>query len=202
NYVKIALQTARAADPVPKLYIEEYGAEPVNAKSNALYALVQTLKTSGIPIDGVGFEGHITAGSLPNIASVTANVARFVSLNLDWAFTRAFPRPIDAPSDPPRANFRHCHTFAELGVRIVNGAVTRSRQLEDYVALFIVCLNSPKCVGAVSSGIVDTYTIEGTSFWGGPSWTETLFDANYQTVLAYYGIADKLTTATLNGSYA
>lgn len=96
NYVKIALQAARAADPAAKLYIEEYSAQPVNAKSNALYALVQTLKTSGIPIDGVGFEGHVTAGQSPNIASVTTNVARFVSLGLDWAFTRAFPETIDS----------------------------------------------------------------------------------------------------------
>lgn len=98
--MKIALQAARAADPVPKLYIEEYGAEPVNAKSTALFALVQTLKTSGIPIDGVGFEGHITAGQPPNIGSVMSNVARFVSLNVDWAFTRTFPEATSTPRDP------------------------------------------------------------------------------------------------------
>lgn len=179
NYVKIALQAARAADPAAKLYIEEYSAQPLNAKSNALYALVQTLKTSGVPIDGVGFEGHITAGQSPNIASVTANVARFVSLGLDWAFT-------------------------QLGARILDvvPVVTRSQQRDDYVALVLVCLNSPKCIGVLTSGIVDAYLFEGTgNFFGGPNWTEALFDANYQTVLAYYGIADKLTTATLDGSY-
>lgn len=54
----------------------------------------------------------------------------------------------------------------------------------------------------LTSGIVDAYLFEGTgNFFGGPNWTEALFDANYQTVLAYYGIADKLTTATLDGSY-
>ncbi|KAG8901662.1 hypothetical protein FRC01_009780, partial [Tulasnella sp. 417] len=61
--------------------------------------------------------------------------------------------------------------------------------------------NSARCVGVVTSGIIDTITIEGTGSWGGPTWTETLFDANYVTVLAYYGIADSLAIATLDGAY-
>ncbi|KIO17875.1 glycoside hydrolase family 10 protein [Tulasnella calospora MUT 4182] len=176
NYVTIALKAARAADPNAKLYIEEYNAEPVNAKSNALYSLAQTLKVSGVPLDGIGFEGHVVAGQIPTIGNVMANVGRFTSLGLDWAFT-------------------------QLGVRIVNGGASVSRQMEDYIAMLSVCLNSARCVGVVTSGIVDTITIEGTGVWGGPSWTETLFDTNYNTVPAYYGIANSLTLATINGNY-
>ncbi|KAG8904146.1 hypothetical protein FRC01_008849, partial [Tulasnella sp. 417] len=87
NYVTIALKAARAADPNAKLYIEEYGAEPVNAKSNALYALAQQLKLGGVPLDGIGFEGHVVAGQIPNVGSMGTNVSRFVSLGYTWAFT-------------------------------------------------------------------------------------------------------------------
>ncbi|KAG9044796.1 hypothetical protein FS837_007527 [Tulasnella sp. UAMH 9824] len=174
NYVKIALQAARAADPTAKLYIEEYAAQRLSAKSDALFALVQSLKASGVPLDGVAFEGQFSPGDPLNMASVTANTARFAGYG---------------------------NVAVELGVRNINGPITPSQQQDYYVAVVLVCLNSPKCIGVLTSGIVDAYTLYGTSS-GSLSWTETLFDANYQTVLAYYGIADKLATATIDGSYA
>ncbi|KAG8944036.1 hypothetical protein FRC04_002231 [Tulasnella sp. 424] len=177
NYVRIALSAARAADPGAKLYIEELGAEAVNVKSNALYTLAQQLKASGVPLDGIGLEVHVKAGQIPSVSSMTTNVARFASLGLDWAYT-------------------------QMGVRIVNGGVTVSQQTNDYKAMLSVCLDSPRCVGVITSGIVDSITIEGTGVWGGPTWTETLFDANYIPVQAYYGISNSLTAATINGNYS
>ncbi|KAG8894294.1 hypothetical protein FRC00_009168, partial [Tulasnella sp. 408] len=87
NYVAIALQAARAADPNAKLYIEEYGAESVNVKSNALWLLVTQLKINAMPLDGIGFEGQVGAVPPPNVDSMSLNLARCGPLNLDWAFT-------------------------------------------------------------------------------------------------------------------
>ncbi|KAG8943952.1 hypothetical protein FRC00_010857, partial [Tulasnella sp. 408] len=61
NFVTIALQAARAADSNAKLYIEEYGAESVNVKSNALGLLVTQLKINAMPLDGLGFEAQVGA---------------------------------------------------------------------------------------------------------------------------------------------
>ncbi|KAG9044800.1 hypothetical protein FS837_007531 [Tulasnella sp. UAMH 9824] len=176
EFVEIALFAARAADPNAKLYIEEYGVEELNVKSDALYSLAKDLKTKGVPLDGIGFEGHIISTQIPPYTSVHPNTQRFEDLDLDWAFT-------------------------QLGVRIVNGSSTVGRQAEEYYAVLINCMLSTRCVGVLTSGITDDTTIEGTGIWGGPQWTETFFDANYVPVMAYNVIANSLSSLTVNGNY-
>ncbi|MDP8967206.1 MAG: endo-1,4-beta-xylanase, partial [Actinomycetota bacterium] len=56
GYIADAFRTARAADSDAKLYLNEIGAEGINAKSNRLYEVVRGLKQQGVPIDGVGFQ--------------------------------------------------------------------------------------------------------------------------------------------------
>ncbi|KAG8944034.1 hypothetical protein FRC04_002229 [Tulasnella sp. 424] len=90
DYVQIALVAARSADPGAKLYIEEYGAEEVNVKSDALFSLTQDLKNNGVPLDGIGFEGHSVTPQIPTPYSVMVNTQRFEALDLDWAYTRKF----------------------------------------------------------------------------------------------------------------
>jgi len=46
-YIADALRTARAADPAAKLYLNDFNIEGVNAKSNAMLSLVQSLKSQG-----------------------------------------------------------------------------------------------------------------------------------------------------------
>ena len=58
EYIADAFKWARAADPAAKLYINDYNVEGINPKSDALYDLVKTLKSQGVPIDGVGFQAH------------------------------------------------------------------------------------------------------------------------------------------------
>lgn len=127
------------ADPNAKLYIEEYGAEIVNTKSNALYALAQTLKNSKVPLDGIGFEGHVVAGQIPNIGDVTSNVGRFASLDLDWAYTRASFDLMKRFGNALYSKSGFLYVAAELGVRIVNGGASVGRQMEDYISMLSAC---------------------------------------------------------------
>ncbi|KAG8959476.1 hypothetical protein FRC00_001555 [Tulasnella sp. 408] len=76
EFVEIALYAARAADPNAKLYIEEYGVEELNVKSDTLYSLAKDLKTNGVPLDGIGFEGHIISTQIPPYTSVHPNTQR------------------------------------------------------------------------------------------------------------------------------
>lgn len=175
NYIKVALTAARYAEPLSKLYIEEHNAESLSGKSNALYSLARDLKTSGAPLDGIGFEGHVVAGKLPDLGSIKSNVARFEALGLTWGYT-------------------------QLGVRIVHSAVTTSRQTEDYLAMVSICLSSAQCEGIITSGITDAATVEGDGIWGTPPWTETLFGPSYLPVPVYYAIADSLSLVTVDGA--
>ncbi|WP_037312061.1 endo-1,4-beta-xylanase [Amycolatopsis orientalis] len=100
GYVADAFRWARAADPSAKLYINDYNTEGLNAKSDALYNLVRTLKRQGVPIDGVGFQGHLAIQyGFP--AGYQANLARFAALGVEVAITEADVR-IPLPADPAK----------------------------------------------------------------------------------------------------
>ncbi len=87
GYIATAFRLAHRADPDAKLYLNEIGAEGINAKSDRLYALLSGLKSQGVPIDGVGFQVHSNLGGLP--ADFVANMQRFAALGLDIAITEA-----------------------------------------------------------------------------------------------------------------
>ena len=57
----------------------------MNAKSNALYALAQSMLSQGVPLDGIGLESHFIVGQVPS--SLLANMQRFANLGLDVAIT-------------------------------------------------------------------------------------------------------------------
>jgi endo-1,4-beta-xylanase len=87
DFIADAFRIAHAADPDTKLYLNEIGAEGINAKSNRLYEAVRDLKARGVPIDGVGFQTHTNLKGLPQ--SFVANMRRFKALGLDIAITEA-----------------------------------------------------------------------------------------------------------------
>lgn len=97
GFIADAFRTARTADADAKLYLNEIGAEGINAKSNRLYEIVRGLKADGVPIDGVGFQAHFNLDGVP--ADFVANMQRFKALGLDIAITEAdvgIPMPPDA----------------------------------------------------------------------------------------------------------
>ena len=97
GFIADAFRTARTADADAKLYLNEIGAEGINAKSNRLYDVVRGLKAQGVPIDGVGFQTHFNLDGPP--ADFVANMQRFKALGLDIAITEAdvgVPLPADA----------------------------------------------------------------------------------------------------------
>ncbi|HUR84179.1 MAG TPA: endo-1,4-beta-xylanase [Solirubrobacteraceae bacterium] len=87
GFIDDAFRTARTADPDAKLYLNEIGAEGINAKSNRLYEVVGALKSRGVPIDGVSFQTHANLNGLPG--DFVENMRRFRALGLDVAITEA-----------------------------------------------------------------------------------------------------------------
>jgi endo-1,4-beta-xylanase len=96
GYVADAFRWAHAADPDALLFYNDYDIETIGPKSDAVYALVKSLRTEGVPIHGVGFQAHATPASAPS--DLADNMARFTALDLDTAVTEAdvrMPLPVD-----------------------------------------------------------------------------------------------------------
>ncbi|MEO1324854.1 MAG: endo-1,4-beta-xylanase [Pseudomonadota bacterium] len=67
NYIDWAFQTARAADPTAKLFINDYNTE-LSGKRSRLVTVIRDLLDRGIPLDGVGHQMHLSIHANPDDA--------------------------------------------------------------------------------------------------------------------------------------
>jgi endo-1,4-beta-xylanase len=91
EYIDIAFRTAAAADPQAKLLINECYIEEdspgYNQRRDAYLQLITRLKNSGVPIHGVGIQGHIKAGSPLSKAGMTSFLTALKDMNLEVLIT-------------------------------------------------------------------------------------------------------------------
>ena len=109
------------ADPHALLFYNDYniaGEDGSNAKSDAVYAWLKSMLAQGVPIDGVGDQGHLdTQYGFPT--KMTADLQRFASLGLKVAITEADVRTFvdnatdQVPTDP-LAVFAQPYEFSQM----------------------------------------------------------------------------------------
>jgi endo-1,4-beta-xylanase len=87
DWIEAAFRAARAADPGAKLLCyNDYNTDGQNAKSNAVYAMVQDFKSRGVPIDCVGFQSHFNSAS-PVPSNYQTTLQNFANLGVDVQIT-------------------------------------------------------------------------------------------------------------------
>jgi endo-1,4-beta-xylanase len=93
DYIAKAFIWAHKADPHARLYYNDYNLESIGPKSDAALALVKQLKARHVPIDGVGFQGHLGI-QYPYPDTFGANLERFAAAGFDVAITEADVRMV------------------------------------------------------------------------------------------------------------
>lgn len=167
DYIPLAFQAARKADPTSELFYNDYGIEEVNSKSDAVYELLKSLKAGGVPIDGIGFQMHIGFREPLQMDSVRKNMERFSKLGLKIQITE-FDYLL--PNNPSQ----------ELLER-------QARAYHDAAAL---CVSTPACEAFLSWGFTDAHSWIPDFF---PGYGSALyFDEKYQPKPAYQGLLSGL----------
>jgi endo-1,4-beta-xylanase len=172
DYIELAFQFAHEADPDALLFYNDYGTEPMNAKSDAVYELVSDLLARGVPIHGVGLQAHFDVGAI-NYDSVAENIQRLGELGLQVQITELDIKYRDA--EPSQ------------GILV--------QQARDYRRVMEVCLDNPACTAFIVWGVSDRFTWlrgESLGFFLNPVVSPLLFDDDYAPKRPYFEVLDAL----------
>jgi len=85
EYIELAFQYAREADPDAKLFLNEYDTTNAN-KRQAIIDLVKKLQAKGVPIDGIGMQMHISLEN-PTLENFDKTLEEFSELGLEIHIT-------------------------------------------------------------------------------------------------------------------
>jgi len=164
EYIEQAFHWAHAADPEALLFYNDNGAETLNKKSDAIYAMVKDFKYRGVPIDGIGMQMHIFDLQADS-HSISKNIARFTALDLQVHITEM---DVAAPVD----------TMGRAS------AADLARQAEIYRAIASACFANAGCSALQTWGFTDKYSWIGWKTKGAKG-NALPFDRYYSPKPAY-----------------
>jgi endo-1,4-beta-xylanase len=170
-YIEQALRWAHDADPHALLFYNESGGEGLNRKSDAIYAMAKDFKHRGIPLDGIGFQFHISEPDIDTVA-IAANITRLAALGLQIHITELdVSLPVDA-----------------AGLARNDDLL---RQAEVYRGVVWACLQSPGCTAIQTWGFTDKYSWIGTHSHGTRG-AALPFDRAYKPKAAYKAMLEEI----------
>jgi endo-1,4-beta-xylanase len=159
---------AREADPNALLFYNDYGIEADGPKWDAVLNMVKRFKREGVPIDGVGFQGHLDLTGNPN-GKLDALNDHFRQLNELGVRVR----------------------ITELDVSIGDGRGSEALRLEAQARLVwqatTACMHAQNCDAINMWGMTDSYNWKTRpEFQGKPENQPTLFDTSFNPKPAYW----------------
>lgn len=164
SYIEDAFRFAREADPEVLLFYNEVGLERAGPKSNFTYELMRALLERGVPIDGIGFQSHVSIHRYPSLDNLRENIRRFAELGLRVNVSELDARTLLMPGD------RDARWFAQrIAFQQVVGA----------------CVAEPGCEGVTLWGFTDRYSWINDE--GEPD-DPLVFDRDYAEKPAYDGV--------------
>lgn len=193
EFIDLAFQRARMDDPNAKLFYNDYNIEQLgNPKADRVFQMVQDLKNRGIPIDGVGLQGHYfvtpdggTSG-LPDMQAIRDNMKRYADLGLEVHITECDLR-IGKPLDDNKlalqtAFYRdllqvcvdapNCSHFTVWGLSDIDSWVPSTFKDYDYAHLWDSNF-MPKPGYQEMTKVMAKYNADGTPVGGGSTGAST-----------------------------
>ena len=176
SYIADSFRWARAADPNALLFYNDYNIEAFGDggptdKTQFVYDFVKDLRAKGVPIDGVGSQGHLgTQYGNYDAIQVSEALRKFTDLGLATAFTE-----VDVRSETTEAV--KAGNSNEINPRLQASA-------NNYSALLQGCLSNEHCLSFTVWGFTDKHS------WI-PGWSQdkeglaNIYDESYQPKRAY-----------------
>jgi endo-1,4-beta-xylanase len=174
-----AFRWAHAADPHALLFYNDYniaGEDGTNAKSDAAYAWVKQQLAAGVPINGVGDQGHLDLQyGFPT--KMTQDLQRLAGLGLKVAVTEADVR-----------------TFVNNATdQVPTDSLAPAAQAYYYDQMMKACLAVRSCISFTVWGFGDADSwVPG--FFTGEGYAGT-YDVNLQPKESYFALQQDLTLA-------
>src|SRR3954470_9002576 len=158
-----AFRWAHQADPRALLFYNDYniaGEDGTNAKSDAVFAWLKQMLAQGVPINGVGDQGHLDTQYGFSGTQMTQDLQRYASLGLKLAITEADVRTfVNNATDQVPTD--HLATFA---------------QPDEFGQMLKACLAVHQCISFTVWGFGDADSwVPG--FFTGEGYA-TLYDVN------------------------
>ncbi len=171
KYIEQAFRWAHDADPKALLFYNDYSAETINPKSDAIYAMAKDFRNRGVPLDGIGLQMHV--GLKTNLSRLGENIERLTALGLQVHITEldvAIPVKADGTPIDPDALQKQAKVYSEIAS---------------------TCLRFKGCTAIQLWGITDRYSwIPG--FSKGKNGLALPLDKDYQPKPAYNALLDAL----------
>ncbi|MBB5872771.1 endo-1,4-beta-xylanase [Allocatelliglobosispora scoriae] len=173
GYIADAFRWARAADAKALLFYNDYNIEVFGSgnaaddKTQFVYEMVKRLRETGVPIDGVGSQGHLgTQYGNYDTFQVSDALRRFTDLGLATAFTEVDVRSqMTAGVQAGDSN--------EINPRLQASA-------GNFGILLQACLSNRHCLSFTVWGFTDRHSWVPTWFTNPPEGLATLYDEAYQ----------------------
>ncbi|GAB4415105.1 MAG: endo-1,4-beta-xylanase [Bacteroidia bacterium] len=97
DYIRLAFEFAREADPAAKLYYNDYSMA-IPAKRAGVVAMISKLQAQGGQIDGIGMQGHVGL-DYPSVAEFERSRLAFAGLGVDVAISELDITVLPSPHD-------------------------------------------------------------------------------------------------------
>jgi endo-1,4-beta-xylanase len=170
EYMELAFRWAHEADPDALLFYNDFHNDVLNAKSDAIYITLKDFKEKGVPINGVGFQSHISINEKRPYEDISKNMERLSDIGLQVHITEM-----------------------DVSIRENDNPIVKrlEKQAKIYGDTLSVCLKHNNCSSFVVWGATDKYS--WIPLFTGKEDQPLLFDNDYKPKYSYDALYKILT---------